>query len=112
MLAPDGSVLEAEALQAPDAPQSQSAVELVKKAKYDSTVDYGYPPEQEILVTVQQGMNRSPEIRSDEGSRRRFRDGCVTASLPFENRQDIARGIFEPRDHGATPAKDPTIVRF
>lgn len=53
ILSPDGSVLEAEALQTPDAPLSQSAVELVKQTKYDSSIDYGYPPQQEIFVTVQ-----------------------------------------------------------
>jgi len=53
ILSPDGSVFEAEALQTPDAPLSQSAVDLVKKTKYDSSIDYGYPPQQEIFVTVQ-----------------------------------------------------------
>jgi hypothetical protein len=53
ILSPDGSVFEAEALQTPDAPLSQSAVDLVKKTKYDSSIDYGYPPQQEIFVIVQ-----------------------------------------------------------
>jgi hypothetical protein len=53
ILSPEGSVVEAEALQTPDAPLSQSAVDLVKATKYDATIDYGYPPQQEIFVTVQ-----------------------------------------------------------
>jgi len=53
ILSPDGGVVEAEALQTPDASLSQSAVDLVKRTKFDSTTDYGYPPQQEIFVTVE-----------------------------------------------------------
>jgi hypothetical protein len=52
-LSPDGSVVEAEALQTLDQQLSRSAVDLVKKTKYDSTVDYGHPAQQEIFVTVE-----------------------------------------------------------
>ena len=52
-IAPEGSVIEAEALQAPDSTLSRSAVDLVKNTKYPSTVDYGYPIQQEVFVTVQ-----------------------------------------------------------
>jgi hypothetical protein len=52
-IAPDGSVIEAEALQAPDSTLSRSAVSLVKSMKYPSTVDYGYPSELDLYVTVE-----------------------------------------------------------
>jgi hypothetical protein len=52
-LSPDGSVVEAEALQTLDRQLSRSAVDLVRKTKYDSTVDYGRPAQQEIFVTVE-----------------------------------------------------------
>lgn len=52
-LAPDGSVLEAESLQTADEALSQSALELVKKTKYQTTFHYGYSPQQEIFVTVE-----------------------------------------------------------
>jgi hypothetical protein len=52
-LAPDGTVVEAESLQTGDAALSQSALELVKKTKYHTTFNYGYPEQQEIFVTVE-----------------------------------------------------------
>jgi hypothetical protein len=52
-LSPDGSVVEAEALQTSDSRLSRSAIDLVRETKYDSGVDYGYPRQQEIFVTVQ-----------------------------------------------------------
>jgi hypothetical protein len=52
-LSPDGSVIEAEALQTSDPRLSRSAIDLVRETKYDSGVEYGYPRQQEIFVTVQ-----------------------------------------------------------
>jgi hypothetical protein len=52
-LAPDGSVVEAESLQTSDAALSQSALDLVRKTRYETTFNYGYPPQQEIFITVE-----------------------------------------------------------
>jgi hypothetical protein len=53
ILAPDGTVVEAESLQTSNAGLSESALELVKKTKYHTTFNYGYAPQQEIFVTVE-----------------------------------------------------------
>ena len=52
-LTPEGRVIEAESLQTSDPALSQSALDLVKKSKYETTFNYGYPPQQEIFITVQ-----------------------------------------------------------
>jgi hypothetical protein len=52
-LSPDGRVIEAESLQVLDPALSQSALDLVKKTKYDTTFNYGYPAQQGIFVTVE-----------------------------------------------------------
>jgi len=52
-LSPEGRVVEAESLQTSATALSQSALDLVKKSKYETTFNYGYPPQQEIFITVQ-----------------------------------------------------------
>ncbi len=52
-VAPDGSVIEAEALQNADLGLSLAAVDLVKKTNYQDPVHFGYPAELEVFVTVQ-----------------------------------------------------------
>ena len=53
MVSPDGSVVEAEALQTLDPELSQSAVDLVKKTKYNEVTRYSVPPQLEIYDVVQ-----------------------------------------------------------